>query len=449
MKKKYIVSFLILFYFFTVSYGGEIFSKDFENLNKNFTLDLSEKEKQIKKIQEYIVGVLLPLSGKYKSFGVRAKKGLEFGLIAFALKYPQINIKLIFQDTKGNKKFIENAMDNLIAGGASVIIGPILTANTAAIYAEKNKIPIILLSQKKNITNIGDYVFRNFLTSEMQIKTMLDYAVDNLKIKNFAVFYPKENYGESFLSVFCWETLKRGGEVVLKESYNPSYTDFSPYIKKLFTKKSKKDYVIIEEDEDLGEENIIDYLDTKADRKEMKAIYALIKEDEVVDKKKSGNEVVLLDFDAIFIPDSIDNAGLIIPQLNYYDIDNVYILGTNLWNSNTIIEMAGAYAKKAIFADAFFVDASDKTKNFVKKFKKIFSLEPKFIESISYDCLGILYQIFSSENLFLTKSDIKEAILKVKHYDGMTGSTTFLENGDVDKELSLLKIKRKKIVLIK
>ena len=52
----------------------------------------------------------------------------------------------------------------------------------------------------------------------------------------------------------------------------------------------------------------------------------------------------IIDFEAIFIPDSPGKTGLIVPQLAYFDIKDVYLLGTNLWHSDALIKIADQYA---------------------------------------------------------------------------------------------------------
>ena len=65
----------------------------------------------------------------------------------------------------------------------------------AAKEAELQKIPIITLSQQDNIPEVGDFVFRNFLTPRMQVSALVSYAINNLLVDRFAILYPREKYG--------------------------------------------------------------------------------------------------------------------------------------------------------------------------------------------------------------------------------------------------------------
>ena len=88
------------------------------------------------------------------------------------------------------------------------------------------KVVIALLTQKDNIVDTGDFVFRNFLTPRMQVKAIIAYAVEELGLKRFAILYPDERYGITFMNLFWDEVIAYGGSVVGAESYRLVQTDF-------------------------------------------------------------------------------------------------------------------------------------------------------------------------------------------------------------------------------
>mgnify|MGYP000287749782 CR=1 FL=1 len=51
-------------------------------------------------------------------------------------------------------------------------------------------IPIITLTQKDNIPEIGDKVFRNFITPKMQVQTLSSFSVESLGLFRFAILSP-------------------------------------------------------------------------------------------------------------------------------------------------------------------------------------------------------------------------------------------------------------------
>ena len=92
---------------------------------------------------------------------------------------------------------------------------------------------IITLTQKGDITAIGEYVFRNFLTPAMQVEAVVSYATGALDIERFAILFPNENYGRTFMQLFWDQVISAEGKVVGVEMYEPNQTDFVDAIRKL------------------------------------------------------------------------------------------------------------------------------------------------------------------------------------------------------------------------
>jgi ABC-type branched-subunit amino acid transport system substrate-binding protein len=369
----------------------------------------------------YTIGCLLPLSGPYKKYGNRAMKGIELALSQFNSKATNPSIHLLVKDTGGNPDKAILAMHDLQNDQVAATIGPIITAEAVATEAQHSGIPMITITQKENITEIGDNVFRNFITPEMQVKAVVSYAAEVLEVKNFAVLYPEEKYGTHFMNLFWDEVLKYGGKIVGAESYNPANTDFKDPIKKLVG-------LYYEVPDDLKEKPDVEKIDT-----------------EKPDDKNEEPEPVV-DFEAIFIPDGPKKAGLIIPQLAFHDIEDVYLLGTKLWHSKKLVDMSKEYIQRAIIPEGFFSEStSARVRDFVEKFEKTYSEKPGFIEAIAYDTSMILFQILGKPDI-RSRNAIKNALMLLKDFQGVTGLTSFNDTGDVKKKLSLLRIKGDKFI---
>jgi branched-chain amino acid transport system substrate-binding protein len=399
----------------------------------------------IKQIQEnalfnrYTIGCLLPLSGPYQAVGLRALKGLELALERFSVQSsgPQMNI--IVKDSRGDPDQTRLAMQELIDAKVAAIIGPIVTAEVAAAEAQANGIPIITLTQKDNVTSIGDYVFRNFITPEMQVKTLTDYITTSLGLNRFAILYPDETYGITFMNLFWDQLLENGGKIVGVEAYNPQHTDFADPIKKLVglyydipDDLKEAAQLSMEEEGSQGDEDVL--LDQD-----------ITNEDP--DQKTDDEEPeAMVDFDAIFIPDSPRTAGLIIPQLAFYDVKDIYLLGTNLWHSDLLIEMAGQYVQGAIMPDGFFAESAEPAvQDFVQIFEETYQEKPGFIEAVVYDSAMIIFGVLNKPDLRF-KSELKNELLNMTDFSGITGPIYFDENGEAQKQLYLLRIKGRKFV---
>lgn len=361
----------------------------------------------------FAVGCLLPLSGPFGVIGHKALDGVELAFYQTVGGDRRTPFKLVIKDSGGEPERAVEAVKDLAAERVAAIIGPIVSARSAAVRAQSEQIPMITLSQKAGVPAIGDYIFRNFITPEMQVKSLVDYAVGELGVHDFAVFYPREKYGLTFMQAFWDEVTARGGRVTGAESYRPGQTDFADAIKKL----TGMYYPVPEA---LQPESLRQTMDAP-----------------------SGNEKKqpTIDFKALFIPDSPEVAGLIIPQLAFYDIKDIYLFGTNLWHSQKLIRMAQPYVRGAIMPAGFFGRSrAPQVRAFVSAFHAAFGRNPGFIEAVAYDTAMILLRTIGATGLPF-RSTLREKLRKLSPYDGVTGLTIFGPNGDAQKKLYLLQVR--------
>jgi ABC-type branched-subunit amino acid transport system substrate-binding protein len=260
-------------------------------------------------------------------------------------------------------------------------------------------------------------------------------------LSRFAILYPEETYGLTFMNLFWDQLLEAGGQVVAVESYKPDQTDFSDSIKKLVGLY----YEIPEDLKPEDEEELTAEEDQDASKTPEEAASETIQKGARGETEEEEPEAIV-DFDAIFIPDSPGKAGQIVPQLAYYDIKDVYILGTNLWHSNSLIKIANQYVQGAVMPDGFFADSSSpRVQKFVQEFDETYQETPDFIEAIVYDSAMILFNVVSQEQVRY-RSEIRDELLNLDNFPGVTGLTRFDENGDAQKKLYLLRVKGKRFV---
>ena len=148
----------------------------------------------------------------------------------------------------------------------------------------------------------------------------------------------------------------------------------------------------------------------------------------------------IVDFEAIFIPDAPTKAGLIVPQLAFYDVEEVYLLGTNLWHHKKLVDMAKDYVQGAIMPDGFYTGSrSIRVIKFVNQFEDAYGEKPGVIEATTYDTATMLIQIVNRPDV-LSRNAIKNELLNIRDYPGVTGLTSFDVDGEAHKQLSLLQI---------
>jgi ABC-type branched-subunit amino acid transport system substrate-binding protein len=260
-----------------------------------------------------VIGCILPLSGGNRVYGIRSLLGIELAIHAFEPHYEGMPIKLVIRDSKSSPGEAETAVEELVdEEKAMAIIGPLLsvTSEAAAKRAQELEVPIITLTQREDVAEIGDFVFQNCLTNSQQVNALVSFAIDEMRLSRFAILYPRDLYGIKLTHLFIDAVMRRGGEIMGVQSYDNEQMDFGGQIKRL-----------------------VGLQDVKAQK-----------------GKKVDFEPVI-EFDGLFIPDYSNRIGLIAPQLAYYNVIGITLLGTNAWNSPELVSEGGKYVDGSIFVD--------------------------------------------------------------------------------------------------
>ena len=402
------------------------------------------------KVQVRTLGALLPLSGKFGAFGKTVKIALDMAL-------KDSGIRLVTRDTAGNPLEVRQAVRELVEQeGAIALIGPVLSTEApfAALEAERLGTPLISLTSNEEMPKFGSYIFRTMLTRSAQARTLADYAMGQLGYKNFAVLFPEFSYGTDLAHAFWDEVDRRGGQMRAAESYAIDQTTFRDQARKLVGR-----YYLEEREEFVKGRKEIDQM-KKSDFHKRK-----LKEDLL--KKLPP----IIDFDALFIPDSYQRVSLVAPALAVEDIitnacdkkdieriaettgkkakelKTVLLLGSDAWNFEELVDRGGKFVQCAVFVDAFYANASFvETRSFVKGWTRATQgkMPPLLLGAVSYDTAGILRGIIEQAEP-QSRAAMKDALLQVKDFPGACGPTGFDASGEVDRPLFLLTIGKKGI----
>ena len=398
------------------------------------------------------LGCLLPLSGPYKAYGQRALNGVELALSLMTSDEQGNAIKLVIRDSASEESAAVQGIRELVQAGAGAIIGPVVVAPAAAREAQKLNIPIITMTQKPGVTEIGDYVFRHFITPRSQAKALVSYFINTVGLRNFAVMYPRETYGQTFMTLFWDEVVGQGGRMVGIEAYDPQQTDFAVTIRKLvgrFYSTPKKLLArsriqVVDDPYFESHRRHPEHLDDMVPDPVTRLTGLYFQESQPerdTDNPQEQDGEPFVDFDVLFIPDAPKAAALILPQLAYHDIRDIYLAGTNLWHSSQLIELAEDYAQNAVMVDGFFKESSEPlVQRFVQTYQQIYSSEPGIMEAFSFDTAALMIHLMSRQTMPL-RSILRNAIQQAFEVEGVTGPLAFSQDGEAVKSLSLLRIK--------
>ncbi len=355
----------------------------------------------------YHIGALLPQSGQLAFFGDRVLKGIQLAVHAHNLQYPDIRVELLVKDTEGSPEKAVAALTELASEGIVAAVGPLLTKEAEALapLLEKLKVPVITpAASGEGLGKASPWLFRNALTNSTQAAAAAQFAL-GLKLKKIVIFYPDDAYGKDLTRAFTRE-LERRAEVLAIVEYPPDVKDFGPYIRRVMEIDLRSRKILLPEDD--------------------------------AERKKLLNEYTP-SFDGLYLPGHAERVGLLIPQLAFYNIQGVTMIGSNNWHSNDLIERAGRHAEGAVFIDGFFPESADPViKPVMDAYRSAYQEEPDILSAQAYDATMMVLSLLKERRD--TPSSLRDGLLAMKDYPGVSGVTTFPGIGEAQKKLFLITV---------
>jgi ABC-type branched-subunit amino acid transport system substrate-binding protein len=346
------------------------------------------------------VGVILPLSGRYRVYGESVLHGIECALgIYKPCEGPGTGIQIVVKDSRGSPASAVEAVKDLAEQDVQAIIGPLLSATVAPAATESQRlgIPMISVSQRSGVASIGDFIFRNSVTSKSQVNSLVSYSARKKGIKRYFIFYPLNKKGEEFKRLFSDAVHSAGGKITASKGYYPKAQDLTGQIRDMRFQANQIDL-------------------TGAPSK---------------------------NYEAIFLPGSPWAAAYIAPMLAMMGMENVRLLGTMRWNDPNLIKRGGKYLEGALFVQAF-----DKAGNnprvlaFVDQYTRAYGSEPTLLEGLGYDSMKMLLN--ASAQGAHKRETIRDVLVNFDGFDGVTGRITFDETGDAKRMLTVMEVRHGK-----
>lgn len=428
-----------------------------------------------------VLGVLLPLSGDYAAYGKRALTAVKIGFGVDVkpeapAPEPQLDpatgepvpvkkekkslegtfttpagLKVIVRDTAGNPARAASLVRELVEKDHVVaILGDILldTSLPAALAAEDAGVPLLSLSRRDGVAEAGPWSFRLALTARKQARALVELAVDGIGMKRFAIMYPKHAFGVELMNELWDELEKRHAEVTAVESYAHDQTTFTAEAKSLVGRGMATSAEVVEcRHEAARIDN--DYRRRKA----LEGCGDLAKP--------------IVDFEALFIPDSYRTVSYVIPALvaedvlvtkdrrtveayrkttNNTSVRPVQLLGVSMWNDPELGKRLGRQIDGAIFVDGF--DAQDGTtvvQKFMTSFTAVHASKPQLVEAQAHDGAALLRTMLTGDAPVRTREQLRASLAAVKDFPGVTGLVRFDEQGDSATQLRFFQVEGEEI----
>ena len=338
------------------------------------------KEKETK------IGAILPLTGEGAKYGQSAKRGIDLAL-------EQINasggikgrgLEVVYEDSRFQPSEGVAAIRKLITiDKVPAVIGAMASSVTLAIapIAEENEVVLLSpTSSSPEITHAGDYIFRNTYSDIYEGQRMAGYIYEKTEYRLVGVLYINNDFGVGLKNAFSERFSELGAEVAVTESYDQNATDFRTQIAKIQQFKVNAIYIV-------GYSEMARLL-TQAEEMGIEARF----------------------FSCIMFEDP------------------------------DILRLAGESAEGVVYAYPSYNPESNQeiVSSFVEMYDEQYGQKPDIYAASAFDALRILAAAMNKGGF--NSELIKEALFSIQDFPGVTGRTSFDQNGDVTKPIGIKKV---------
>jgi ABC-type branched-subunit amino acid transport system substrate-binding protein len=381
-----------------------------------------------------VIGVVLPLSGPFARFGEESLQGVLLAAGVFGAEAESPRVRVLVRDSAGRPDRAAQAVRELDAAGAVAIVGPLLSgeSESAAAAAEAAGVPLLALTARPEVGATRPHVFRIRTMPKEEVENLVTHAVESLGAQRFAILYPRDAYGRGLRQLF-WEAVEEhGGRVVGVASYEPDATDFAQPIRSLvgYTLLTAAEKKALKERDDM---------ERRARRLPTEEAAALREEARALTGPEGEPLPPIVDFDALFIPESHEKVVLIAPQLAFHEANGTVLLGPNGWYHPDLLRIAGEHVEGARFTAHFYPESDlPFVQRFTERYARAYTAAPDVFAAQAYDATTlVLIQLARGRE---SREALREGLLAVQGYPGVTGVLTMRADGNARKRPFLLAV---------
>lgn len=331
------------------------------------------------------IGVIIPLTGESAYWGKNIKNGVD-------LATKEINadggvlgkkIELIYEDTKGLPATGVTVINKLInIDNVDLLIGDVISSVILAVapIAEKNKIPLMGFGESVEISNAGDYIFRNWnsAASDIEITSKLASKFS----KNIVIISQDDAFGKSANELIVRYLTTQSINISANFEFNKGASDFRTILAKL-----------------------------------------------------EG-----INYDGLYIACFHQSALNFLKQYKEFKLKNVNIYGVSSWEENTLIDFINSnFPDMVYYGYPLPPDTTSMVfKNFYYKYTDEYGKNPEILSDNGYDAVFTFKKAIEHTNSFESDSIIN-SLYNIEIL-GAGGKMSFDLNGDVKKPFGIKKI---------
>jgi len=336
------------------------------------------------------IGINAPLTGDIPKVGEGTKYAAQMwledvnaagGIDVGGKKY---KVELIIEDNESKAESAVKAVTKLITEeDVLAIIGPQSSKQAIPAGGKANELGTPMISPwstNPDTTKDRPFVFRGCFLDPFQGPVVANFMKDEFGFKKAAVLYDVgSDYPKGLAEFFkeAWEKVNGPGSVVAFESFTTKDTDFSSQLTKIIN---------------------------------------------------SGADV-------LFTPQYYNEVALIVQQAHQLGW-NKPIVGSDSWGSAETVKLCGKDCYGLFFSTHYAAaGAKGATKEFIDRYQKKYGYVPDDVAALTWDSIRLVQAAIEGTGKLTgdieeDRQAVRDALAKIKNFDGITGKMTFTEDGD-------------------
>lgn len=344
-----------------------------------------ERERALK------VGVIGPETGEEAHYGLTVLEGIQMAVKRFNAQggLDGNEIEVVHYDNSGGSAQAQSIASELISQNVIAIFSAPTGSSTFAPTQQVNASNTIFISigTRRKIGRSGAYLFHFSLSDEIAINEMLNYSVNDLGYRNYALVTSSlYEYSLSISSVFKQAISRSGGEIVTEADIYDTYTGTNDLQRVITALKSAP--------------------------KELQALIFT-----------GGAE------EAALLARAVLDSGLNLPLIG----------GEDLF-SEEFLKQGGDAVNGALVYTAFSPDIDlPLTAQFVRDHVDRMNTNPDRFTALAYDAFTQLTKAIKKAGS-LKSSEVRNAMLNMKESKGVTGISRWSQKGEPIKQPFLYRV---------
>src|SRR5215207_146845 len=317
------------------------------------------------------LGAALSLSGPAAMAGTAQLNGIKLAQdeINVSRMLGSTRLEVIVEDDASNRDVAANVFQKLIENNRVVaILGPTLSDTALAVdpIAQQAGVPVLAVSNTAGgITQLGDFIFRDCLSEAQLVPQTVKRVAARFNLQSAAVLYADTDTSRSAAHSFKKTLLALRVPVTVEQTFNPGETDLSAQLA----------------------------------------------------------EIASANPEAVFVAAPPQAAAQILIQARRYGLSKQPIIGSNGFNSASVVRAAGEAAEGLIVGSAWSAaNPEPRNQQFIQSYRARWGVEPDQFAAQAYSGVYILAAALQDAGTAPDPRAVRDALTRIPKLDTPLGA---------------------------